>query len=158
MTLAKSSARQSVFTRMTLERGDAWRLLRNQNPLPLHACRATFGKGLDFRQRRHGHVTRKSRQQCAMRPPQSQRLLGVAAVEQSVDQSRGKAIAASDAIQHVQLASRANKLLALIPEDRPPFVPVGGMDFAERRGDDFDIGKPLDDLIDHGEEAGRIQF
>ena len=78
--------------------------------------------------------------------------------EQSVKQPRGKSISSANPIPDVQFANRREERLAVDPGRGAPTVPVGGMHFAQGRGDNFYLGMFFSDLVDHSEEGAGIEF
>ena len=48
--------------------------------------------------------------------------------------------------------------LAADPGDRAPRVAIAGVHFAQRGGDDFDLGMLREDAIDHAEERAGVEL
>src|SRR5262249_8864497 len=77
---------------------------------------------------------------------------------ESVSQPGGKAVAAADAAEHVELARRTHVAFAVEPEHGRPIVAVRRVHFAEGRRDQFDVGELLDDTVDHEKERIRVEL
>src|SRR5947199_10268062 len=126
----------------------------NQTPgvrLPLHPRRAALGKRLDLVQGGHGNVTVEGGKQSAVGPAEAQGFFGGAAGNEAVDEAGGEAVAAADAVEHVDVARRADITLAVEPEYGGPVVAIRGVHFAQRRRHDLDVRKLLDNALDHFE-------
>ncbi len=93
-----------------------------------------------------------------MSPPQFDGLLWRLAGEQPEDEPRREAVATTNAIVDVQLASRRSDCVPVDPGNSAPVVAVSGVDLAECGGDDLDPGISLNDLSDAGQETGRVEF
>ena len=70
--------------------------------LPLHPGRAALGERFDFVELGHRDVAGKGGEQCAVGPAEPQCFFGGAARKQAVDQAGGEAVAAADAVEHVE--------------------------------------------------------
>ena len=93
-----------------------------------------------------------------MGPAEAERFLGRPAVLEAVDQAGGEAVAAADAVDHVELDHRADEALAVEPEDGRPVVAVGRVDLAEGRRHELDVGVLLDNLVDQREEGVGVKL
>jgi len=90
-------------------------------------------------------------------PAQLDGFPGIFAIEQAIEKARRVAIAAADAVKHVQLASGRGVGLAVDPCNRAPAMAVGGMNLAQGGGDDLDLRMLLDDLVYHPQEGARVK-
>src|SRR5437660_10692540 len=72
--------------------------LSSSSGLPLNPRRPALGERLHLLQRRHSGVARIGRQQRAVGPTELERFLRRFAAEQAVEEARGKAVAAADAV------------------------------------------------------------
>ena len=102
----------SVVAARSIQR-DASSPAKIVRPLPLHAGRSTFGECFHFLELGHGNVARKRREQCAMGPAQAQGLFRGPSGNEAVDESRGKAVAAADAVDDVELTNWADVALTV---------------------------------------------
>ena len=78
--------------------------------------------------------------------------------QQAVDEAGGIAVAATDAVQHVQFARGRHVGLAVDPCHRTPAVAVGGMNLAQRGGHDFHLRMLPAHILHHAKEGAGIQF
>jgi predicted hydrolase (HD superfamily) len=60
--------------------------------------------------------------------------------EQAVDEAGGKAVAAADAVEDVDVALRDVDDLVLVKRNRAPGVAAGGVRGAQRAGDELQVG------------------
>src|SRR5262249_25759643 len=96
----------------------AW--LISMTPLALDAGRAALGERDDLLQARHRGVARERREERAVRPAELERLVGLRAAQQAVDEAGGEAVAAAHAVEHVELAGRRRVGLPVDPGDGAP--------------------------------------
>ena len=68
-------------------------------------------------------------------------------IEEAVEETGGKTVAAADAIKDIELAGRRLNGIAVDPGDGAPLVAVCRMDLTKRRRNDFDIGQLFGDLV-----------
>src|SRR5919205_1538907 len=127
-------------------------------PLSLYTCRAALGEGAHLLDGGHRRVAGEGRQQRAVRPAELERLLGRLAREQAVEEARGEAVAAADAVEHVELRGRGDVRLAVDPGHRAPAMTVRRVHLAQGRGDDLDVGVHLHHLVDHAEEGSGVEL
>ncbi len=78
--------------------------------------------------------------------------------QQAIDEPGCKAIAAADAIQHIQFRLRRNVSLPVNPGNSAPRVAIGGMHLAQRGGDDLYLRVLLDHVVDHAKERARVEL
>ncbi len=93
-----------------------------------------------------------------MRPAEPQRLLRRLTGEEAVEEARGEAVAAADAVEDVELGRRGRDRRPVHPGHGAPAVPVRREDLAQRRRDDLHARVPRDDGVDHPEERGRVEL
>ena len=78
--------------------------------------------------------------------------------EQSVEETRRKAVAAAHAVKHVEFADWRLEGLAFNPRDRAPTVAIGRVDFAQRGGHRLDLGIILYHRVNHPEEHAWVEL
>ncbi len=93
-----------------------------------------------------------------MRPAELERFFRRFAVQQAVEEARGEAVAAADAVNDIQFRGRRHVRLAFDPGHRAPTVPVGRVNLAQSRGDDLDLRVLRHHLIDHAEKSARVEL
>src|ERR1700677_4765448 len=120
--------------------------------LALDAGGTALSEGSDLFNGGHGRVAGKCGEQRAVGPAQFDSVFRRLAVQQAVDEARGKAITAANTIDHIEIDSGCGVGLAVDPGYGAPAMTAGGVDFAQRRGDDFHSTMLFDDVVDHGEE------
>src|SRR5262249_45551471 len=98
---------------------------RRPTPLSLNACGAAFGQALDLIQGGHRCVAGEGGQQRTMCPAETDRLLGLLAREQTVEEARCEAIAATDAVVNIQFHGGGREGLPVNPGNRAPAMAVG---------------------------------
>src|SRR6266852_9710278 len=93
-----------------------------------------------------------------MCPAEAQRLFGGSPRDQSVGEAGGEAVAAADAIEHVELTRGTDESLAVEPQDGLPVMTVGRMDLPQRRPNQLDTGILIDHAFDHAEEGVGVEL
>ena len=83
---------------------------------------------------------------------------GGLAREQAVDESRGKSVAAADAIEHIQFRGGRGVSLAVDPGHRAPGMAIGGVHLAQGSGHDLHVRQLLHHVVHHAEEHAGIEF
>lgn len=84
-------------------------------------------------------------------------LLGVAGVEEAVDEAGDEAVAGADAVEDVEAGVVAAAVeLALMPGEGAPVVDAGGVDAAEGGGDGLQVGILFGELGHEGAEGGAL--
>src|SRR5579871_70803 len=93
-----------------------------------------------------------------MCPTEAQRLFGGSPRNQSVDEAGGEAIAAADAIEHVEMTRGTDESLTVKPQHGRPVMTVGRVDLAQRRPNQLDPGILIDDAFDHAEKCVGVEL
>src|SRR5438132_12550997 len=93
-----------------------------------------------------------------MCPAEAQRLFGGSPRDQSVAEAGGEAVAAADAIEHVELTRGTDEPLAVEPQDGLPVMTVGRVDLPQRRPNQLDTGILFDHAVDHAEECVGVEL
>jgi len=93
-----------------------------------------------------------------MGPSQTDDFIQIPSVQHSVDQTRGKAVAAADAVDDTEFACRRDGPLPVVPDHGSPLMAVGGFNLPQGGGHHLHVGEVAVDLGDHLEEGSRVQL
>jgi len=133
---------------------------RNSMPsLSFDPRRAAAGDVLELFERDLARVAAGAHQQGAVGDAQIDALLRGHALEETVRKTRGKAIAATDAVFDFEIGKRrAIEKFSIVPHDGRPIVDQRGFYSTQRRADDLDIGIVGDHTADHRAESAVVDF